>query len=200
MKERPVWDLWSTTAGSELWTWGREDCWENYSVLQRGVFGENVVMYAFLLRQFGRAMGLLDWMKENRSTLVGKPYPQIILLPYQLRNSAATKEQSLRGIPSKWNFSFYEGETLLHIAVVNSAYDHVKKLLEDHLDKAIEEKLLTKQDKYDFIHRRAIGSFFDKIENPVCYYGMWLITTSPELCPAARPRRMFRNRAVFSTC
>eukprot|EP00873_Tetraselmis_striata_P006720 jgi/Tetstr1/426984/TSEL_001706.t1 len=253
-EERPIWELWSTDTG--LWTWG--DDWSDYSVLQRGLFGENVVTYAFLLGQFDRAMKLLDFLrdtqlelkekqqhlkeeqrelneeqrelneeqqelkekqqelreeqqelkeeqqelkeeqqelkekqqelkeeqqelKEERPKLHGNPYPSVLFLPYQLRDPKAQGGGSQDATDrtnalNQRSFSFYEGETLLHIAVVNGKHGIVKELLENHVKVAIDEGLMTDQQKYDFIHCRAIGAFFDKTTNPGCYYGEYALS------------------------
>eukprot|EP00873_Tetraselmis_striata_P036361 jgi/Tetstr1/456625/TSEL_043328.t1 len=183
-EERPIWELWSTDTG--LWNWGPD--WSDYSVLQRGLFGENVVTYAFLLGQFDRAMQLLDSLRdkqlavtEERPKLHGNPYPSVLFLPYQLRDPKAQGGGSQDATDrtnalNQRSFSFYEGETLLHIAVVNGKHGIVKELLEDHVKVAIEKGLMTDQQKYDFIHCRAIGAFFDKTTNPGCYYGEYALS------------------------
>eukprot|EP00873_Tetraselmis_striata_P036364 jgi/Tetstr1/456628/TSEL_043331.t1 len=183
-EERPIWELWSDK--TELWNWGPD--WSDYSVLQRGLFGENVVTYAFLLGQFDRAMQLLDSLRdkqlavtEERPKLHGNPYPSVLFLPYQLRDPKAQGGGSQDATDrtnalNQRSFSFYEGETLLHIAVVNGKHGIVKELLENHVKVAIEKGLMTDQQKYDFIHCRAIGAFFDKTTNPGCYYGEYALS------------------------
>eukprot|EP00873_Tetraselmis_striata_P021436 jgi/Tetstr1/441700/TSEL_029924.t1 len=147
-EERPIWELWSTDTG--LWTWG--DDWDTQLAVT-----------------------------EERPKLHGNPYPSVLFLPYQLRDPKAQGGGSQDATDrtnalNQRSFSFYEGETLLHIAVVNGKHGIVKELLEDHVKVAIEKGLMTDQQKYDFIHCRAIGAFFDKTTNPGCYYGEYALS------------------------